>query len=270
MFYIIVFSFKIVQSREKNKHKGNFMRLLNFIFGSMLCFCSIEADYPQRYEGIIKAERGEFLNVVQRFLPNDPIIVEAGAHYGTDTIRFVEMWPNSTIISFEPNPGAFSKLVNAVWDLKNVMTVPIALSTYDGEAILQVCYGTTGDQPIFEGASSLLEPSDYMAIHYQGPKVVVPCRILDHWCEDNHVKAVDFMWLDMEGMELQMLRSSPNILKTVKVILTETNFQEFRKGMTQYSELKTFLEASGFILLCHTYAEGFQGDAVFIRFDAFP
>lgn len=73
------------------------------------------------------------------------------------------------------------------------------------------------------------------------------------------------MWLDLEGFELQFLKSSPHILKTVKVIYTETNFFHFREGMTQYNDLKTFLEAEGFTVVAHWYSEGMQGDAIFVR-----
>lgn len=242
------------------------MRLIQFTLASLLCFSSMNAYYAERKnEGIIKLEHSEFLSLIKTLIPEEPVIMEAGGHYGVDTVKFAALWPRAKIISFEPNPSAYSKLSDAVRGMENVRTVPIALSNYDGEAVLHVCYGTTGDNPIFEGASSLLEASDYMAIHYQGPQVTVPCRILDHWCEENNVQNIDFMWLDMEGMEFQVLQSSPNILKTVKVISCETNFQEFRRGMTQYTQIKNFLEGVGFIELCHSYLEGIQGDALFVR-----
>ncbi|HSX13222.1 MAG TPA: FkbM family methyltransferase [Chlamydiales bacterium] len=225
----------------------------------------LQAEYIQTYEGPIKVEFSEYLSIVQKFLPENPVIVEAGGHYGTDTARFAKLWPKASIISFEPNPGAYTKLVMETLKYPNVQTFPIALGKYDGEAIFHVCYGSTGNNSIYEGASSLLAPADYMAIHYQGPDIHVSCRVLDHWCEENNVNHVDFMWLDLEGMELQVLESSPKILGTVKAVLVETNFQEFRKGMTLYPQLKKFMEDSGFILLCHSYVEGLQGDALFIR-----
>ena len=77
------------------------------------------------------------------------------------------------------------------------------------------------------------------------------------------------MWLDLEGMELQVLKSSPKILESLKVLYTETNFLDFRKGMTQYNDLKHFLERSRFKLIAHWYAEGFQGNAVFVKKEDF-
>lgn len=149
--------------------------------------------------------------------------------------------------------------------LPNVRRYPLAVGELNGKVTFHICYGTTGDNPLYEGASSLLPTSDFMAIHYQGPHVTVDSVILDDWCKDHSVDHIDLMWLDLEGYEVQMLKSSPKILSKVKVIYTETNFREFRVEMTQYNNLKTFLEESGFKLIAHWYAPTFQGDAIFVR-----
>lgn len=236
----------------------------------ILSFSRMEGEqYPRRFEGFFEEYTSRRLDLIAKFLPDDPIIFEAGGHYGTDTIKFSKKWPRGTIVSFEPNPHAFEKLVEATKNNSNVLKYNLAVNDYNGTAILNVCYGTNGDNPVFEGASSLLEPSEWMEIHYQGPKVEVPCVILEDWCKENNCGHIDFMWLDLEGLELHILQSSPEILKTVRVIYTETNFMEFRKGMTQYNDLKKFLHDSGFILLAHWYAEGFQGNAIFVRNDLF-
>jgi hypothetical protein len=134
--------------------------------------------------------------------------------------------------------------------------------------MFHVCYGAQYD-PVYEGASSILPPSESMIINYQGPKIQVPCFTLDDWCQKNNQDKIDFMWLDLEGYELQVLKSSPQILRTVKAIYAETNFYEFRKGMTLYEDLRFFLENNGFQLLSHGYYKGYQGNAIFVRKDMF-
>ncbi len=229
------------------------------IIFNLIAMCSIYTNviandpYPWRFEGIC-----------QEFKDN-PIIFEAGGHYGVDTIKFSNKWPQATIISFEPNPNAFEKLFELSKLKNNIFPFGLAVGDFNGSAVFYLCYGTHGKDPIFEGASSLLPASESMQIHYMGPKINVDCVILDDWCKQNEITHIDFMWLDLEGMELQALKSSPEILKTVKVIYTETNFQEFRLGMTQYIELKNFLENSGFRLLSHWYQENLQGNAIFVR-----
>lgn len=246
------------------------LRLALVFLGLWLSFLRAECEqYPARFEGFFQEYGGRRLDLIAKFLPNDPVIFEAGGHYGEDTIRFATRWPMGTILTFEPNPHAFEKLLETTKGVPNVHSYNLAVNNYNGTDILHVCYGTEGDNPVFEGASSLLEPIEWMEKHYQGPSIEVPCVILEDWCETNHFDHIDFMWLDLEGLELQILESSPRVLSKVKVIYTETNFLEFRKGMTQFKDLEKFLGNSGFRLLSHWYAEGFQGNAIFIRGELF-
>ncbi|MBX7066645.1 MAG: FkbM family methyltransferase [Parachlamydiales bacterium] len=236
------------------------------IFSQVFAF-----SYPQRYEGIGIYEEavGHPLEVVAKFLPENPFIFEAGGHYGEDTLRFAKRWPKGKVFTFEPNPHSFELLQEATRGIENISVFNLAVNNFNGAATLYINYGETGDNPIFEGSSSLLEPSDWQAQYYKGPTAVVPCVVLQDWCEDNGIDHIDFMWLDLEGLELQVLKSSPEILDTVKVIYTETNFQDFRKEMTQYHELKKFLEATGFKMIAHWYAERYQGNAIFVRKEPF-
>lgn len=224
----------------------------------------------RKYEGAPEYEIGNHsvqtrLEIIDSFLPDHPIVFEAGAYNGDDSVKLAKMWPTGLIFSFEPNPNAFRLYEEKSKDIENMFGYNLALNTYNGTTDFFLCWGTGGTDPIFEGASSLLEPSEEMKIHYVGPKIEVPCVVLDDWCEENYLSQIDFMWLDLEGFELQLFKSSPNILKTVKVIYTETNFFKFREGTTQYASLRDYLTTQGFTMIAHWYNEGLQGDAIFVR-----
>lgn len=220
--------------------------------------------YPQRFEGVYGEEYGAHrLDLIAKFIPHDPIIFEAGAHYGVDTIKFAAQWPQSRILAFEANPYAFDTFSSRTKAFSNIEGYKLAVHSYNGTTKFHACSGGT------EVASSLLEACDHVSPEYQGVEITVPCVVLDDWCKENNVDHIDFMWLDLEGVELLILQHSPEILKTVKVIYTETNFQEVRKGMVQYKDLKAFLERSGFKLVAHWYAKNCQGDAIFVKNEAF-
>ena len=224
--------------------------------------------YPARFEGICGEEYNlRRLEFIGKFLPENPTILEAGCFNGADTLNFLAKWPAAKIIAFEANPNAYKMASEATKSFSNVLINNVALNNYNGLAKFYLCHGSNGDEPAFEGASSLLKASDYMKIHYQGPEITVPCVILDDWCQKNNVKGFDFMWLDLEGAELRILSSSPQVLANTQLIYVETNFQHFREGMTQFQDLRSFLESQGFCLLSHWYRQNFQGDALFIRND---
>lgn len=231
-------------------------------------FCET-SHYPYQFEGLFEDiyNVGPY-NLIEKMIDPDDTILEAGGFNGDDTIKLVKMVPYGRVLTFEPNPPRYAEIVEKIQNISNASVYPYALGEKNGTALFYVCYGAQYD-PIYEGASSLLPPSESMEINYQGPRIEVPCYVLDDFCNENDIKKIDFMWLDLEGYELQVLKSSPTILNTVKSIYVETNFYEFRKGMTQFSELKEFLEKNGFLLLSHGFYVGLQGNAIFVKTQLF-
>lgn len=214
------------------------------------------------------------LEWMPQFFSYNPVIVEAGAFYGNETCRAAKIWPRGRIIALEPNPQAFEQLQKKVQEgeFTNVELHNLALNTYNGIAYLNVCHGMKGNDPGYGYASSVLPLTQEMEIYCKGPQVIVPCAILDDWCNENQIDHIDLLRLELEGLELQVLRRSPHILKNTRVIYVKTMVHPYRIGMTQYSELKAFLEKSNFILLSHWYQPGIIGHAVFLSrelFDAY-
>lgn len=222
-------------------------------------------EFEGKFEQLFRAGR---YDLIARIIDSDDVILEAGAFDGGDTLGLARMVPQGKVISFEPNPPRYAELIGKVKNIYNVNTFPFALGETNEPITFYVCYGASYE-PCYEGASSALPPSESMKINYQGPRIEVPCFVLDDWCRENNQSKIDFMWLDLEGYELQVLKSSPQILSTVKAMYVETNFYEFREGMTLYKDLRAFLEKNGFRLLSHGYYKGYQGDAVFVRADLF-
>lgn len=229
-------------------------------------FTFLQADnYPPKVEGSFTEWNQKRLDLISLFLPSNPVIIQAGGLYGSETVSFAQRWPNGKIISFEPNPHAFEVLSSRTSSSSNVQIYNTALNNHSGNAPFYLCYGSSGKDPVFEHASSLLKPSVCMEVHYQGPVINVDCVLLDQWCCENQVDYVDFLCLDLQGAELQVLRSSPASLKSVRCLAVHTNLFPFRTGTTQYVDLKSFLEESGFQLLTHWHREGLDGDAIFVK-----
>lgn len=163
---------------------------------------------------------------MEQLLPYNPVFIEIGAYCGADTCRTSKIWPKSKVYAFEPNPRAFELLQKAIYEqgLSNIKTCNFAVSNYKGWATLYLSHGPRGDDLSCEHQSSLLPPSLGMSIEYQGPHIDVPCVILDDWCQQNQISYVDVLRVETEGLELQILQSSPNILKTAKVIMVQSFF----------------------------------------------
>lgn len=234
------------------------------------CYSYVHAEnYPKKFEGSFEKWEQKQLDLISFFLPDAPVILQAGGHYGGETVQLATYFPSSPIFSFEPNPHAFEILCANTINYPNIKTYPYALNEYIGRAPFYICHGSLGTDAAFEHASSLLKPSECMEIHYQGPCVDVDCVELDDWCRRNDIDHIDLMCLDLQGAELQVLKSSPEILNQVKCLSIHTHFFPFRIGTTTYTELRAFLEESGFQLLSHWYREGLDGRAIFVKKDFF-
>ena len=55
-------------------------------------------------------KKNNLLPLISPLLPNNPIVVEAGAFNGADTKEISQFWPQGTIHAFEPVPEIFTKL----------------------------------------------------------------------------------------------------------------------------------------------------------------
>lgn len=235
-----------------------------FLLFSLLTLGSQKAEYPESFledNNIInELTTQEYVALIRPFLPQNPIILEAGCHSGDDTVILTKSWPEGMVYAFEPVEKcvgfAHQELLRN--NVKNAKRFSLALSKISG---IQTFYYSTS----IGAASSLLESNDLC--DYQDIPLQVNGTNLDEWASTNKVNHIDFMWLDMEGNEYHVLNSAPTILKTVKVIISEVNFREFRKGTTQYIDLYNLLVNNGFKLYKIWGNLQWQGTALFVRAD---
>ena len=199
----------------------------------------------------------EMLSFVKSFLPTSPTILEAGGHFGEDTIRMKTVWPNATIHVFEPLPSSFAKMIQETGHLSSVFCYPYALTTYSGETNFYI------DIPN-NAASSIGYPVTWNAHEFNKIPIQVTCITINDWAKLTHTSQIDFMWLDMEGHELYALQHASSILNTVQAIYTEISFVPIREGSCSYTELRKFLEAQGFYEVWKRSCGRF-GDALFIK-----
>jgi FkbM family methyltransferase len=197
-----------------------------------------------------------------KYLPSNPVIIDCGAHIGTDAVEFAANY-GSIIYAFEPVNDIFRQLIDNTKKYSNIACFNVALSSYDGFADMYISSGYS------DGSSSLLKPSKHLEYH---PDVFfnnierVKCSKLDTWADQNSVKHVDMLWLDMQGAEHMMLLESKTILNTVSVIHTEVSLVEIYDGMGSYGDFKKFLQAKGFKAVIEAIPkDNYGGNVLFVK-----
>jgi len=211
----------------------------------------------------------ESFQYIKQYIPTNPVIVEAGAFDGHETLRMLAVWPEATIHAFEPIPVIFKKLEENTVHLPNVHRYKIALSDVTGTSKLYVA--EKPDRPDFPTQASSLRMPKERLLHspIQFPYTInVPTITLDDWAQKYAIPKVDLLWLDMQGHELDALTAARALLKTVSVIHVEVSFIEGYLGQAQYPEVKTWLENAGFVMIGRDFSDQpakFFGNALFVQ-----
>ena len=222
------------------------------------------------------AEAKIILKLVKPFLPEDPVVLEAGAYDGTDTDEIAQTWPNGIVHAFEPQPEVFQRLKSNLKPRMNVKVYELGLSDYVGTATFyDSVHDYNPDQPFASG--SLLQPKEHLKLSpfvKFNRQFEVSITTLPFWAAQANVCNIDFMWLDLQGLELVVLKAATALLKTTRVVYTEVEFVEAYKGQHQYPEVKSWLEEQGFVLYAADFTEEqaaqpncdvWYGNAMFVK-----
>lgn len=193
----------------------------------------------------------DYIYELTKILPDNPVIIEAGACSGIDTLELSKIWPKSTIHAFEPNPNTYRMLVKQVQGIGNIRTYNVALGDRVEMVDFYVCRHP--HLPIEKDTadpSSIFPPlRDKMPDVRFDTVIQVPMLTLDYWAEMFGVDCVDFIWFDMQGAEGIVLQASPKILKTAQVIQAEFFRENFYENTMLLSDLELFFEENGFALI---------------------
>lgn len=201
-------------------------------------------------------------HIIKSFLPENPVILDVGAHTGTDTEELARIWPKAHIIAIEAVPFLYEHLIKNTKNYPNIHCYQIALSDKCGRAKFYVSSGS-GDS-----SSSILEPKEHLIYH---PTVLfkdiieVDTITLDEWAKQHNVSRIDFMWLDMQGHELAMLKACSEIFKTVSVVYTEISYVEVYAGCALFTQMRQWFEEQGFTLMYEDKEAVDYGNALFVR-----
>lgn len=194
--------------------------------------------------------------VVQKYIPENPVIVDAGAFDGLDTGRMKKLWPTAIIHAFEPDPYNFKKMLKNLAGLEGIYKYELAISDKNGIAL----FNQSDDPRRTDNAQSgsLLAPKEHLVYSDVKFDTQVPVKTvtLDDWAQENNVERVDMLWLDMQGYELFALKHGLNVLKNVKIIHTEVEFVEAYAGQPLYQEVLTWLTEQGFVVVARDFEPG--------------
>ena len=206
----------------------------------------------------------------------DPVIVEIGAHYGEDTLRFLEVFPQSTLYCFEPDPRNICIFERYVDDPRATLFTT-ALSSAPGTAMFYQSYQASNapvpekydwiDTTIYKetkanssGASSLKRGHKDVLM----TPITVPTERFDKWHQDHQIGPVDLVWLDVQGAEREVIEGMGDAIDSVSLIWAEYGETGYEGAMTR-AETINLLKTKNFVLVPQLSGDDPTGDLLFKR-----
>lgn len=199
---------------------------------------------------------------LKRYLPNNPIIVEAGAHIGTDTMEMGAIWPRARIHAFEPVPDIFRQLSRRTTHASEITRYPFAIGKGRSWETIRVSSGAS------DASSSLLKPKQHMEEHPDVTferEITVPTISLDQWSETYGIQQVNMLWLDLQGYELEALKGAETVLQSVAVVYSEVHLKEVYEGAPHYRDVSKWLASRGFGVVREFLPFPDSGNVLFVR-----
>jgi len=188
------------------------------------------------------------------------IIFELGSRDLLDAFKLNAYYNSSTVFAFECNPDCLNeceKNLNSlnIIDKKNIHLIKKAISDIDGE-IAFYPFDTTKYNNI--GASSMLKidfslrdnnDPDYNIPNPQ-KEIIVSGTRLDSFMYQNNIQNIDLLCIDLQGYELNAIKSLGDKLKNVKYIITECSIKSTYTNGASFKELNEYLRLFNFKYLC--------------------
>jgi FkbM family methyltransferase len=160
------------------------------------------------------------------------LVVDAGAAVGAWTADAARIWPE----------GRFA-MVEALEERREQLE---QLRTDSGVAMdIFICGLADKDGELQMGVSKFLFDSSFA--YKCASTRAVPVVTLDNLMERNGLGAPDFIKIDVQGFELNVLQGSERSLSTCAVVLVECNFRRFSPAMPTVTEVTTWMDQRGYM-----------------------
>jgi len=200
----------------------------------------------------------DFNELITKYRMNIKGIIHIGGHYGQEYDLYRVL--NVPVIFFEPLSNNYRILKDKVKNNDNVQTFQCALGNENKKILMNVETANNSQ------SSSILKPKkhleQYPHITFDHTEEVHMFRLDDIEIEKENY---NFLNIDVQGYELEVLKGSADVLKNIDYIISEVNRDEVYENCAKVEELDQFLNQFNFKRNETNWMGGIWGDAFYIK-----
>jgi FkbM family methyltransferase len=203
---------------------------------------TLDTTYPIEREMVSGIYSPQIIKILEFFLKPKDIVIDVGANVGgISMVAAALVSSEGLVISVEPGKITSEKLINfkEYNNIDNLRIIQVGLS--DKEGFLN--WVMDEENP---GNASLIMNSD-------GDQVIV--KTLDNLFNELKLPYVSFIKIDVEGMELEVLKGSLNTINKHKPIILFETMEAWKKikGINYFEEIENLLRKNGYKLYSSQY-----------------
>ena len=184
-------------------------------------------------------------------------VIHVGGHYGEELQDYIDEGIQD-IVLFEPLNENFDILKEKAENLNaNIVGHQVALGPEKGTATMYVSDNE-------KQSSSVLKPKVHLTHH---PHVKFPSteEVEVHLLDDYNSKDYNFINMDVQGYELEVLKGGTKTLEHVDYVYCEVNRDEVYENNAYVEEIDEFLANYGMERLETNWEGDIWGDALYIK-----
>jgi FkbM family methyltransferase len=171
-------------------------------------------------------------NVIEKYVKSGDTVIEAGANIGSETIILSRLVGKGHVYGFEPNPYTFERLkINkTINELTNADVYDYAL----GEKDSTIHFNIYPKGFCNAGMSSKYESTP------KTKKIEVTQRTLDSFVREKNIAKVDFIKMDIQGAEMDLIQGAANTIAQHKPIIFTEALEIYNNTKQLYETLKGY------------------------------
>ena len=191
-------------------------------------------------------KKSEWINQQELLKNKANVIFDVGANRGNTTLKYINLFPNSTIHAFEPFPDSYEIFSNVHKENLNVHLNRYAISSKIGKAILNV--NKSVDTNSILDSKNIGANSDKSCVSVS--QIEIETNTIDNYCKQKNITELDILKIDVQGYEIEVLKGAVNMLKkgNIKLIYTETYFKQQYVNQPLFHDISQLLYKYNFVL----------------------